>query len=95
MCDLADNTMSQTDGDPALIMPAPPAEMRAWRDWVNPDPDEVIKEENRFENMGMWEHIEKLKQRKTNLTSGASMMIDHTSALCSVDENTGSDYSLS
>ena len=52
MYDLADNTMSQTDGDPALIMPAPPAEMRAWRDWVNPDPDEVIKEENSFENMG-------------------------------------------
>ena len=95
MYDLADNIMSQTNGDPALIMPAPSAEMRAWRDWVNPDPDEVIKEENSFENMGIWDHIEKLKQSKTNLPSGASMIIEPTSAFVAVDVNTGNDSSLS
>jgi Rne/Rng family ribonuclease len=69
--------------------------MRAWRDWVNPDPDEVIKEENSFENMGIWDHIEKLKQSKTNLPSGASMIIEPTSAFVAVDVNTGNDSSLS
>lgn len=95
MYDLADNVMSQTSGDPALIMPAPTAEMKAWRDWVNPDPDEVIKETNSFETMGIWDHIEKLKHSKSRLPNGASMIIEPTSAFVAVDVNTGNDFSLS
>jgi ribonuclease G len=95
MYDLADNVMSQTSGDPALIMPAPTAEMKAWRDWVNPDPDEVIKEINSFETMGIWDHIEKLKHSKSKLPNGASMIIEPTSAFVAVDVNTGNDFSLS
>lgn len=95
MYDLADNVMSQTSGDPALIMPAPTAEMKAWRDWVNPDPDEVIKETNSFETMGIWDHIEKLKHSKSKLPNGASMIIEPTSAFVAVDVNTGNDFSLS
>jgi len=95
MYDLTDNVMSQTSGDPALIMPAPTAEMKAWRDWVNPDPDEVIKEINSFETMGIWDHIEKLKHSKSKLPNGASMIIEPTSAFIAVDVNTGNDFSLS
>ncbi|MDA9324883.1 ribonuclease E/G [Amylibacter sp.] len=95
MYDLADNVMSQTSGDPALIMPPPTAEMKAWRDWVNPDPDEVIKETNSFETMGIWDHIEKLKHSKSKLPNGASMIIEPTSAFVAVDVNTGNDFSLS
>ena len=95
MYDLADNVMSQTSGDPTLIMPAPTAEMKAWRDWVNPDPDEVIKETNSFETMGIWDHIEKLKHSKSKLPNGASMIIEPTSAFVAVDVNTGNDFSLS
>ena len=95
MYDLTDNVMSQTSGDPALIMPAPTAEMKAWRDWVNPDPDEVIKEINSFETMGIWDHIEKLKHSKSKLPNGASMIIEPTSAFVAVDVNTGNDFSLS
>ena len=95
MYDLADNVMSQTSGDPALIMPAPTAEMKAWRDWVNPDPDEVIKDTNSFETMGIWDHIEKLKHSKSKLPNGASMIIEPTSAFVAVDVNTGNDFSLS
>ncbi|MDA9788813.1 ribonuclease E/G [Amylibacter sp.] len=95
MYDLADNVMSQTSGDPALIMPVPTAEMKAWRDWVNPDPDEVIKETNSFETMGIWDHIEKLKHSKSKLPNGASMIIEPTSAFVAVDVNTGNDFSLS
>ena len=95
MYDLADNVMSQTSGDPALLMPAPTAEMKAWRNWVNPDPDEVIKETNSFETMGIWDHIEKLKHSKSKLPNGASMIIEPTSAFVAVDVNTGNDFSLS
>ena len=95
MLNLADSIMSQTTGEPGLIMPAPIAETRAWRDWVNPDPDEVVKESNSFENMGIWDHIEKLKQTKSMLPNGASMIIEPTSAFVAVDVNTGNDFSLS
>jgi ribonuclease G len=94
MYDLADDVMSQTTGDPALIMPAPSAEMRAWRDWVNPDPDEVVNQTGSFDDMGVWDHIERLKRPRVSLPDGASMMIEPTSALVAVDVNTGSDFSL-
>ena len=64
-------------------------------DWVNPDPDEVIKETNSFETMGIWDHIEKLKHSKSKLPNGASMIIEPTSAFVAVDVNTGNDFSLS
>ena len=94
MHDLADDVMSQTSGEPALIMPAPSAEMRAWRDWVNPYPDEVVNTAGSFENMGVWDHIERLKQSRVSMPDGASMIIEPTSALVAVDVNTGNDFSL-
>jgi Ribonuclease G/E len=94
MYDLADDVMSQTSGEPTLIMPAPSAEMRAWRDWVNPDPDEVVNQDDSFDDMGVWDHIERLKRPRVSLPDGASMMIEPTSALVAVDVNTGSDFSL-
>lgn len=94
MYDLADDVMGQASGDPSLIMPAPSAEMRAWRDWVNPDPDEVVNDQGSFEDMGVWDHIERLKRPRVSLSDGASMMIEPTSALVAVDVNTGSDFSL-
>ena len=94
MYDMADDVMSQTSGDPAMIMPAPSAEMRAWRDWVNPDPDEVVNQDGSFDDMGVWDHIERLKRPRVSLPDGASMMIEPTSALIAVDVNTGSDFSL-
>ena len=94
MYDLADNVMSQTSGDPALILPAPTAEMKAWRDCVNPDSDEVIKETNSIETMGICDHIEKLKHSKSKLPNGSSMIIEPTSACVAVDVNTGNEFSL-
>jgi len=95
MYDLADDVMSQADGAPALIMPTPSAEMRAWRDWASPEPDHIVNEQGSFDDMGVWDHIDRLQRPKVSLPDGASMIIEPTSALVAVDVNTGSDFSLS
>jgi Ribonuclease G/E len=95
MYDLADDVLSKADGEPGLIMPTPSAEMRAWRDWATPAPDDVVNDKGSFDDMGVWDHIERLQRPRVSLPEGASMIIEPTSALVAVDVNTGSDFSLS
>lgn len=86
--------MTQSSGKPCLLHPAPSAHVRAWRDWVDPEPDEIETDEGSFEHLGVWDHIEALSSSHARLSDGASMEIEPTSALVAVDVNTGSDFSL-
>ncbi len=91
---LADKIAKESISEPGLLFAAPSAEELAWRDWVDPDPDEVYTEPDGFETLGVWDHIQALRSPKVPLTNGASMIIEQTSALVAVDVNTGSDFSL-
>lgn len=86
--------MEQTSGSPALLNPAPNAHTRAWRNWVEPEPDEVETAASSFEHLGVLDHIDALESPHARLSDGASMEVEPTSALVAVDVNTGSDFSL-
>jgi Ribonuclease G/E len=94
MRDLAEAVTADLEGEPELLVDAPDAHMTAWRDWASPEPDEVIDREGAFADLGVLEEIDAALTPEVPLTSGASMMIEPTSALVAVDVNTGPDSSL-
>ena len=94
MRELAEAVTADLEGEPELLVDAPDAHMTAWRDWASPEPDEVISRDGAFADLGVLEEIDAALQDAVLLTAGASMMIEPTSALVSVDVNTGADSSL-
>lgn len=94
MRSLCEDILAEAGGSaPKLLCPAPDAHTRAWRDWSDPDPDEVVDTPDSFETLGIWDHIEALKSPVVTMAS-ASMIVEPTSALVAVDVNTGGDFSL-
>ena len=91
MRDLALTVTADTEGDPELLVDAPDAHHLAWRDWAAPAPDAV---EEGFGPHGVLEALDAALSPHVPLISGASMIIEPTSALVAVDINTGSDTSL-
>jgi len=94
MRDLAEAVSADLDGEPELLVDSPDAHMTAWRDWANPEPDEVIDRNGAFTDLGVLEEIDAVLAAEVPLTAGASMKIEPTSALVAVDVNTGADSSL-
>ncbi len=79
-------------GAPQMAIAAPGAEVEAWRDWVDPDPDVVERGgPELFDRYGLWEEIEALRRPEARLPSGAWMSIEPTRALVAVDVNTAGD----
>ena len=73
------------------VVAAPTAEIRAWRDWTDPYPDEAIHGgPDMFEHFGIWDAIEALRRPREALGEGGAWMnVEPTSALVAVDVNTG------
>jgi len=93
MRQLAESILSETNAnEPELLLDAPSAGLVAWRDWSDPDPDEVADHIGAFEAHGVWEAIEALKDPRVLLAGGAWMSIEATRALVAVDVNTGGDF---
>lgn len=89
---LAEAVLADLDGGPELLVDAPSAHDLAWRDWLDPEPDEVA-EEGSFADHGVTEAIEALLSPRADLDGGGHMMIEPTRALVAVDVNTGPDTS--
>ncbi len=79
---------------PQLLLAAPTADYIAWRDWTDPDPDQVFDSPGSFETQFVWDLIEGLKQPDVALSAQAFMSIEPTRALIAVDVNTGGDFSF-
>ncbi len=95
MRDLATRIMADEDSDaPALLLEAPDATELAWREWVDPAPDEVRNRDGSFEELSLWDAIETAKGPREALGQGAWMSVEPTRALLAVDVNTGGDLSL-
>lgn len=94
MRELAAQVASDTGDKPELLMEAPSPATRAWRDWGEPEPDEVVDSEGTIELVGVRDLIDQLYEPLAPLPEGGSMIIEPTSALVAVDVNTGSDSSL-
>lgn len=91
MRDLALAVLADLDGGPELLVEGAGAQDTAWRDWLDPAPDEVA--EAGFETHGVHEMIADLRAPRVALTGGGHMMIEPTRALVAVDVNTGPDTS--
>lgn len=95
MRDACTAVLAEATGDgPSLLLDAPAADYLAWRDWVDPDPDQVVDEDDSFETLDVWGLIDALRQPDVRLTQSASMAIEPTRALVAVDVNTGGDFSF-
>lgn len=94
MRDLATAVMADTDGAPECLVDAPDAHHLAWRDWADPDPDEVIDSPGCFDTHGVLDAVEEALSPRMGLPGGASAFVEPTRALVAVDVNTGGDTSL-
>ena len=90
---LAEAVMADEDGEPELLVAAPGAHERAWREWSEPAPDAVEQGEGAFAAFGVDEMIDAALDPVVPLGGGASMTIEPTRALVAVDVNTGGDTS--
>ncbi|MEL6678482.1 MAG: ribonuclease E/G [Pseudomonadota bacterium] len=93
MRELSMRVSSALDGPAECLLPVPDALTRAWRDWSDPDPDEVDQTPGSFETRGVWDLIEALRSPRVRLDGGAHMVIEPTTAFVAVDVNTGGDTS--
>ena len=93
MRDLAQAVMADTTGAPELLVDAPGPHDEAWRDWSDPEPDEVAEGDHTFATYGVEEAIDALLQTSVSLPGGGHMTIEPTRAFVAIDVNTGSDTS--
>lgn len=75
--------------DPELLLDAPDAHLRAWRDWADPAPDQVFDTQGCFATEDVLEAIDAAQSAQVPLPGGASLFIEPTRALTAVDVNTG------
>lgn len=90
---LAEAVSGDLSGGPELLVDGPGAHDLAWRDWLDPAPDEVMTEDGGFAAHGVEEALEALLSSRVDLPGGGSMWIEVTRALVAVDVNTGADTS--
>lgn len=76
-------------GPPEKLADGPGAEVIAWREWG--DPDELVREKDAFDRLGLWDAIDALRSPVATLPGGAWMSVEPTAALVAVDVNTGGD----
>ena len=94
MRDLAGAVMSDTGSWAECLLDAPDAHLLAWRDWSEPDPDQVIDASGSFADHGVPEAVDAVLAPRVDLAGGASAFVEPTRALVAVDVNTGADMSL-
>jgi Ribonuclease G/E len=90
---LAEAVTADLSGGPELLLDGPGAHDLAWRDWLDPAPDEVVTADGCFATQGVTEALDALVQPRVDLPGGGSMWIEETRALVAVDVNTGADTS--
>lgn len=90
---LAEAVLADLDGGPELLVDGATAHDLAFRDWLDPAPDEVITEAGGFAGSGVDDMVAALLQPRVDLPGGGHMMVEPTRALVAVDVNTGPDTS--
>lgn len=90
---LAEAVLADLKGDAELLVDGAGAHDIAFRDWLDPAPDEAVMEPGGFAEHGVDEMVAALLQPRVDLPGGGHMMIEPTRALVAVDVNTGPDTS--
>src|SRR5690606_11014842 len=81
MRDLAVTVLADLTGEAELLVDAPAPHEFAWREWGDPEPDEVIDQEGCFANEGAADQLDALLSAQVSLTGGGHMQIEPTRAL--------------
>jgi len=90
---LAEAVTADLTGPPELLLEGATAHDVALRDWLDPDPDDLLSDPGSLERQGTLDLIAALLERRVDLSGGGHMMIEPTRALVAVDVNTGPDTS--
>lgn len=90
---LAEAVLVDLKGDAELLVDGPGAHDIAFRDWLDPVPDEVVTEPGGFATHGVDAMVADLLTPRVDLVGGGHMMVEATRALVAVDVNTGPDTS--
>ncbi len=90
---LAEAVLADLNGPPELLVDGPGAHDVAFRDWLDPAPDEVVTDAGCFETHNVLDLIDALRTPRVDLAGGGHMMLEPTRALTAVDVNTGPDTS--
>lgn len=89
---LAEAVLADINGGPELLVDGASAHDLAWRDWLDPAPDEMVPEGG-FADHGVLDAVDTLLDTRVDLPGAGHMMIEPTRALIAVDVNTGADTS--
>lgn len=93
MRDLAESVLAETsEREPALLLDGEGASLRAWTEWSDAAPDDVIEGEHALDRLGVWEMIAALRRPEAELAGGAWLSIEATRALVAIDVNSGGDF---
>ena len=87
----ADTMAAATGTKPLLLLDAPDAAARAFRDWADPAPS-VVDAADAFERLGVWDAVEALRSPVVALPGGGRMSIEATRAVVAVDVDTAADF---
>ncbi len=90
---LAEAVLADGAGDAELLVDGAGAHDLAFRDWLDPAPDEVITDAGGFAVHGVDSMVAALLTPRVDLPGGGHMMLEPTRALVAVDVNTGPDTS--
>lgn len=88
----AETVMADTGDEMETLIEGDTPHLLAWREWV--EPAEVVTDPGGFEDHGVLDALDALKEIAVPLGGGASMFVEPTRALVAIDVNTGSDASL-
>ena len=90
---LAEAVLADLDGGPELLVDGAGAHDIAFRDWLDPVPDDAVLEPGGFDSHDVVDKIAELLSPRVGLAGGGHMMIEPTRALVAIDVNTGPDTS--
>lgn len=93
MRDLAEAVLADQTGEPELLVDGPLSHDIAFRDWLDPAPDEVVTAPGGFAERGVDSMVSALMSPRVGLSGGGHMFVERTRALIAVDVNTGADGS--
>jgi ribonuclease G len=90
---LAEAVLADDKGEPELLVDGAGAHDVAFRDWLDPAPDDAMTEPGGFGQLGVDDLVVELLDPRVPLAGGGHMMIEPTRALVAIDVNTGPDTS--
>jgi len=90
---LAEAILADLDGPPEVLLDGAGAHDVALRDWLDPEPDEVVTDPGAFVAQGVADLLDILLSPRVSLSGGGHMWVEATRALVAVDVNTGPDTS--